>query len=100
MKQYWALAVLTVLAAATITQPTQCLRVPPGYVIYHTAVDDTPYMLAVRFYGDGYKEYKLRQANPQKLTSAGVFLPNVDILVPPDDDGRAVDQDHLAKRYY
>lgn len=71
MKQYWALAVLAVMLAAVPTQPTYCLRVPPGYTVYHTGAHDSPYELAKRFYGEGYKEYKILEANRSRLTDRG-----------------------------
>ena len=108
MKQYWALVGLVVMAATVSTQPTQCVRtpdpklkLPPGYVVYTTQMkSETPYEMAERFYGHGYMEYKIRKVNQKLLTREGVFPLKTAVLIPPDDDGRAVDLTRMLQRPY
>jgi len=90
---------LFILAATTVTVPTQCPQQaarnprvsPTGEVVYTTQVADTPWRLAERFYGKGYLEYKIRQRNPLLLTKEGGYMPGVEIVIPPDDRGMPID---------
>jgi hypothetical protein len=86
-----------VLAVASVLTRTQCWdkaadpRALATCTTYVTQPGDTPYRLAERFYERGYQEYKIREANPGKLTKEGFFKPGTTILVPPDDRGRPID---------
>jgi hypothetical protein len=106
MKRYWALAVLAILGATTSTQPAQCIRpaptltAPAGSIIYRTGYCDTPFELAKRFYGRGFLEYKIRDANRLLLLPNGTFPHNIDIVIPPDLEGKPVDPTTVANRPY
>ena len=100
--------VVMLAAATTATTPTQCLRLPepaaklpPNYVIFRTDRIVSPYELAERFYGQGYLEYKIRNANKDLLTKQGLFPAGKDVLIPPrDDSGLPVDLNRATDRYY
>jgi len=92
------LSVAILAAGATASTPTTCEKdsaLEKAYkktcVTYMTQPGDNPYKLARQFYGKGYLEYKIREANKQLLTDQGFFPPGTKILVPPDDRGRPVD---------
>jgi hypothetical protein len=92
------LSVAFLAAGATASAPTNCeneSQLQKAYkktcVTYQTQPGDNPYKLAKQFYGKGYMEYKIREANKDLLTDAGFFPPGTKILVPPDDRGRPAD---------
>ena len=87
-----------ILAAGTVTMPTQCQQesklkefYEKGSVTYRTRPGDNPYTLAKRFYGKGYLAYKIRDANKDLLTEEEFFPTGTEIVVPPDLRGRLID---------
>ena len=96
---FLGIAILAAAAVTTATAPTQCLQQPGqnprisvfGEVVYKTLPADTPYLLAERFYGHGYMEYKIRHRNPLFLTSQGCYMTGTEIVIPPDDRGVPID---------
>jgi hypothetical protein len=106
MRRYWSLVGLVMLAAATPTQPTQCVpqqptavNLPVGWVAYKTDRPITPYELAKRAYGEGWQEGRIRAANRLKLVNK-VFPAGTEILIPPDLKGHAVLLDRLMRNPY
>lgn len=104
MQRFWAVAILAALASTVSTQPTQCLRpsdpaanLPANYTVYRTERVVTPYELASRFYGHGYLAQKIVDANKTQLAADGTFPRGVDLLLPPDNAGRSV-QERLLKK--
>lgn len=94
------------MLAATATSPTQCPpqtglqnKKPPNTVVYKTQPGDSPYTLAKKFYGHGYMEYKIREANKKVPLTKGFYKPGTKILVPPDDRGRPVDITRFNRKY-
>lgn len=64
---------------------------PPGYVQYELQERDYPYSVAKRFYGKGWKVYKIREANPEVFEDYdNEWVAGTKILLPPDR-GRSVD---------
>jgi len=101
------LGVAFILAATTVSVPTQCIQQPAqnprisptGEVVYTTGVADTPWALAERFYGKGYEEYKIRHRNPLFITKEGMYAPGVQIVIPPDDHGMPIDVTRYDRTY-
>jgi hypothetical protein len=102
------MVVLGAMGAAVSTQPGQCIRqvnpsakLPPNWSVYRTDRVCAPYELGERFYGHGYMGYKIVEANRARLRPDGTFAANIDLLLPPDNTGRAVSESLLKKdKYY
>lgn len=101
MKRYWAVAALAaMLATATVitTQPTQCTqKLPPGSIVCKTTIPETPFALAEQFYGHGWMENRIVEANPGLLRN-GYFPANTYLVIPPDIYGNPPLTDDAAKR--
>jgi hypothetical protein len=101
-----AMLLSVVFLAATAATPTQCVRQPSqaypvsasGDVTYTTRVGDTPYRLAERFYGHGYMEYRIRQANPLAPMDKGAYPAGIQLVIPPHMTGRPVDITRFDER--
>jgi len=94
-----AVLATAMVAATTTTQPTTCQSqaIQAGCVLYTTGLADTPYSLGERFYGKGWMGDRIAKINPGKLTATGVFLPRVQIVIPPGLDGLPVDVGRSAE---
>jgi phage tail protein X len=107
MQRLWAVVILAAIAPTVTIQPTQCMRqpapaanLPAGYSVYRTEAVTTPYQMAERFYGHGYLAYKIVNANKSVLAANGTFPKGVDIVLPPDNEGRSVPERLLKEHKY
>ena len=71
---------------------------PAGCAAYVTKAGDTLYTVACTFYeGDGWMEYKIREANKDRLAwivgQNGNLLPGKILYLPPNLKGRPIDSD-------